>query len=432
MKAIILSLILLTLLTSCYDNHEPNDLAYATAIGIDKGTDKNYNITIQFAKPHNISGGEQGGSGKDIIGNITVEAPNIYSAIGLGNHIISKTLDMSHLQLFLFSRETAQTGIHNFIETISRSKEIRPNVYTAVCDGEAGEFLKKASPVVDINPAKYYQLIFGKSDFRAIPQSYSQDLYFYMNTPERNSVIPLAGIPETQEGQSGGSSGGGGNEESSKQDENSQTTSPNPLHTQTPVNTGIYEFGVRDYKAGEVEVYSDVKGEVTGGAVFKGDKMIGTLGIAETQIYNYLTGNDSKNYISFKTDKSQTPITVLVGLDSLPSISYNKKKHKTHIKLPLTADFVALPDDYAAENDLEYFEALAAGAVKKQAETLILRTQREFDSDILGFGEHAKRKFLTLEEFNLFHWESQYRHMSFEVEIDLDIRRTGLTLRNNM
>ena len=431
MKAIILSLILLTLLTSCYDNHEPNDLAYATAIGIDKGTDKNYNITIQFAKPHNISGGEQGGSGKDIIGNITVEAPNIYSAIGLGNHIISKTLDMSHLQLFLFSRETAQTGIHNFIETISRSKEIRPNVYTAVCDGEAGEFLKKASPVVDINPAKYYQLIFGKSDFRAIPQSYSQDLYFYMNTPERNSVIPLAGIPETQEGQSGGS-GGGGNEESSKQDENSQTTSPNPLHTQTPVNTGIYEFGVRDYKAGEVEVYSDVKGEVTGGAVFKGDKMIGTLGIAETQIYNYLTGNDSKNYISFKTDKSQTPITVLVGLDSLPSISYNKKKHKTHIKLALTADFVALPDDYAAENDLEYFEALAAGAVKKQAETLILRTQREFDSDILGFGEHAKRKFLTLEEFNLFHWESQYRHMSFEVEIDLDIRRTGLTLRNNM
>ncbi len=431
MKAIILSLILLTLLTSCYDNHEPNDLAYATAIGIDKGTDKNYNITIQFAKPHNISGGEQGGSGKDIIGNITVEAPNIYSAIGLGNHIISKTLDMSHLQLFLFSRETAQTGIHNFIETISRSKEIRPNVYTAVCDGEAGEFLKKASPVVDINPAKYYQLIFGKSDFRAIPQSYSQDLYFYMNTPERNSVIPLAGIPETQEGQSGGS-GGGGNEESSKQDENSQTTSPNPLHTQPPVNTGIYEFGVRDYKAGEVEVYSDVKGEVTGGAVFKGDKMIGTLGIAETQIYNYLTGNDSKNYISFKTDKSQTPITVLVGLDSLPSFSYNKKKHKTHIKLALTADFVALPDDYAAENDLEYFEALAAGAVKKQAETLILRTQREFDSDILGFGEHAKRKFLTLEEFNLFHWESQYRHMSFEVEIDLDIRRTGLTLRNNM
>ena len=427
MKAIILSLMIL-LLTACYDNHEPNDLAYATAIGIDRGTDKNYNITIQFAKPHNISGGEQGGSGKDIIGNITVEAPNIYSAIGLGNHIISKTLDMSHLQLFLFSKETAETGIHNFIETISRSKEIRPNVYTAVCDGEAGEFLKKASPVVDINPAKYYQLIFGKSDFRSIPQSYSQDLYFYMNTPEKNSVIPLAGIPETHNKDSEQT----GNEESSKQDTSSQNTSPNPLHTQTPVNTGVYEFGVRDYKAGEVEVYSDVKGEVTGGAVFKGDKMIGTLGIAETQIYNYLSGNDSKNYISFKTDKSETPITVLVGLDSQPSFSYNKKKHKTHIKLSLTADFVALPDDYAAENDLEYFEKLAADAVRKQAETLISRTQKEFNSDIFGFGEHAKRKFLTLEEFELFHWESQYRNMSFTIEVDLDIRRTGLTLRNNM
>ena len=181
-----------------------------------------------------------------------------------------------------------------------------------------------------------------------------------------------------------------------------------------------------------MEVYSDVKGEVTGGAVFKGDKMIGTLGISETQIYNYLTGNASKNYISFKTDKSVTPITVLVGLDSAPSFSYNKKKHKTHIKLSLTADFVALPDDYAAETDLEYFENLAENAIKKQAETLILRTQTEFNSDIFGFGEHAKRKFLTLEEFESFHWESQYRNMTFTIDIELNIRRTGLTLRNNI
>ncbi|MBQ7975371.1 MAG: hypothetical protein IJ300_06765, partial [Clostridia bacterium] len=289
MKALFLCILLIPLLSSCYDSREPNDLAYATAIGIDTGTDKNYNITIQFAKPHNISGGEQGGSGKDIIGNITVEAPNIYSAIGLGNHIISKTLDMSHLQLFLFSKEIAQNGIHNFIETISRSKEIRPNVYTAVCDGQAGEFLKKASPVVDINPAKYYQLIFGKSDFRSIPESYSQDLYFYMNIPEKNSVIPLAGIPEVenQNSQQGGSS-----EEGGKQEESSQTNTPNPLHSEAPLNNKSYEYGIRDYKAGEVEVYSDVKGEVTGGAVFKGDKMIGTLGISETQLYNYLTGND--------------------------------------------------------------------------------------------------------------------------------------------
>lgn len=429
MKALFLCILLIPLLSSCYDSREPNDLAYATAIGIDTGTNKNYNITIQFAKPHNISGGEQGGSGKDIIGNITVEAPNIYSAIGLGNHIISKTLDMSHLQLFLFSKEIAQNGIHNFIETISRSKEIRPNVYTAVCDGQAGEFLKKASPVVDINPAKYYQLIFGKSDFRSIPESYSQDLYFYMNIPEKNSVIPLAGIPEAenQNSQQGGSS-----EEGGKQEESSQTNTPNPLHSEAPLNNKSYEYGIRDYKAGEVEVYSDVKGEVTGGAVFKGDKMIGTLGISETQLYNYLTGNDSKNYISFKTDKSETPVTVLVGLDSRPVISYNKKEHKSKVKLALTADFVALPDDYAAENDLEHFEKIAEKAVKEEAVNLISKTQNLFNSDIIGFGEAAKRKFLTREEFDAFDWESQYRNMRYSVDVELNVRRTGLTLRNDI
>ncbi|MBQ7974546.1 MAG: Ger(x)C family spore germination C-terminal domain-containing protein, partial [Clostridia bacterium] len=135
---------------------------------------------------------------------------------------------------------------------------------------------------------------------------------------------------------------------------------------------------------------------------------------------------------SFKTDKSETPVTVLVGLDSRPIISYNKKEHKSKVKLALTADFVALPDDYAAENDLEHFEKIAEKAVKEEAVNLISKTQTLFNSDIIGFGEAAKRKFLTREEFDAFDWESQYRNMRYSVDVELNVRRTGLTLRNDI
>lgn len=425
LKIICLCIIWAILLCSCYDSNEPNDLAYATAVGIDKGENNNFNITIQFAKPHSISGGENGGSGKDILGSLTVEAPNIYAAIGLGNHIISKSLDLSHLQLFLFSEDVAKEGIHNFIETISRSKEIRPNVYTAVCKNKASEYLKNATPVVDINPSKYYQLIFGKSDFRAIPESYSQDLYFYMRLNGKNSVIPLAGVPEGAQSQQEQ-----GNEGESSQSISSQKQ--NPLRETAPVNTHNYEFSIRDYEAGQIEVFSDAKGEVTGSAVFKGDKMVGSLGMVETQLYNYLTGDTSKNYVTFKTEKSTSPITVLLGIDRKTHISYDRDTHTSDIKLSFAADFVALPDDYIAEQDLEYFQALAEKAIKKQAEALIHRTQTEFNSDIIGFGLAAKSKFLTNKEFDDFNWDMKYKDMKFNISVNLEVRRTGLTLRKDI
>ena len=418
MKKLIL-IIFCFLLSSCYDNREPNDIAYATAIGIDKGKEKNYNITIQYAKPYTISGGESGGTGKDIMSSVTVEAPDIYSGIGLGNHIISKSFDLSHLRLFVFSKDIAKEGISDFIETISRSKEIRPNVFTAVADGTASEYLSKASPTVDINPAKYYQLIYGKNDYRAIPESYSQDLYFYINLPEKNSVLPLAAVPENAEPKGKGE----GAEESGEEEK------PNPEHKEAPQEKDIYEYTVHNYKAGQVEVYNNSNSEVSGGAVFKGDKMVGEMGLIDAQIYNMLTENVSRNYISFKTDKSDRLVTVLLDKEDRAKISYNKSTHTSKISLKLGAEFVSLPDDYIAEKDIEDFEALAEKGVKGEIERFIKKTQNVYDSDIVGFGLFAKSKFLTREEFEKYDWEEKYRTMDLDVDIELNVRRTGLTQR---
>ena len=44
------------LITGCYDRKELDDLAYAIAIGIDKGAEQNLDITYQIAIPLKISG----------------------------------------------------------------------------------------------------------------------------------------------------------------------------------------------------------------------------------------------------------------------------------------------------------------------------------------------------------------------------------------
>lgn len=429
-------------ISGCYDKDEPNDIAYVTAIGIDKNEkdEDNYNITVQFANPTNISGGssEEGGSGKDIMNNITVEAPNIYSAVGLIDHVISKNLNLSHMKLFVFSKEIAEEGIKDFLETISRSEEIRPNVYTAVSMKKAGEYLRETEPLVEINPAKYYQLIFEKGDFSAVPQSYNQTLYFYTNIPEKNSVIPLTGIAETDsENQSSSQNSTGdsnGNEQSSNKNESSGESSQeqNQNQSQAPINKSPYEYNLKDYKAGEVGIYQNKKGEAIGCAVFKMDKMIGELGFIETQLYNMLTNTFTQNYITIKSEKSDTPITLLVSLDNRTKIKYDKREHKSTIKLTLSGDFISLPDDYLAEHDMKEFEKAAASAITDKISDFIKMTQEDFNSDIIGFGMYAKSNFLTLKDFTDYDWENKFKDMKYEIETDFKVRRTGLTSRTEM
>ena len=92
--AICAAALLCTALTSGCMGREPNDLAYVVALGFDKAqTPDNYIMTIQFARPTNISGGSEsqsGGSGKGIVENISVETPNIYAGINLADHVVSK------------------------------------------------------------------------------------------------------------------------------------------------------------------------------------------------------------------------------------------------------------------------------------------------------------------------------------------------------
>ena len=150
-------------LSGCFGN-EPNEVAYIVALGFDKAENEtDYKITIQFAKPTQISGGasEEGGKGgSDIIENITVEAPNIYAGLNVANHVMSKKFSLFHTKLFVFSEEIARNGVEDLLETMARSEEIRSDIYITVALGEANKYLMEVKPVVELNPARYYQLTF--------------------------------------------------------------------------------------------------------------------------------------------------------------------------------------------------------------------------------------------------------------------------------
>lgn len=445
----ILPAVFLILLLSGCMGAEPNDIAYVVAMGFDKADNDNYKITIQFAKPNQISGGasEEGGSGKEIVENVAVEAPNIYSAINIANNIVSKKFSLSHAKLMVFSQEVAEEGLENLMETFIRSYEIRPDMYLAVAPDGAADYLSEVKPVVEVNPAKYYQLTYEQRGGAGIPKNTALDFYFCRNKLYRDGVLPVAGVLETKGGSQGGSESGGGGSGGGQEGESeggsesggseggsggeSGGESENEAQKSAPVNEKGFEFKIKNYVAGEVAIRESNKSEAMGMAVFKENKMVGMLGSIESEVYNLMTGNYEYGYISFYSDKSGgTPVTVRLQQRKKPKIDVDVKKKKIDIRLYLESDLYSLPADYVAEYDIEDFEKLSKEAIKSYCEEFLEKTLFEYDVDVLGLARSAKKEFLTYQEFSEHDWSSEFKDYNIDINTEFYVRRSGMTMRS--
>lgn len=406
------------MLSGCFGN-EVNDVAHVVALGFDKSdTEDNYKITIQFANPTQISGGslEEGGkSGPDIVENVVVEAPNMYAAINIANHIVSKKFSLFHTKIFVVSEEIAREGVGDLLDTLSRSDEIRPDVYIAVSLCEASEYLTEVKPIVELNPAKYYQLAFNKNDSQGFPRCTMQDFYVLENLDYSDIAIPLAGIMKTEDKQSENQSS-----ESNKIEKNLQ-------NSEAPLNKGDFEYKIKNYVAGQVATAEKNKSEAMGMAVFSGKQMTGVRGSTDSVLYNILNGRYKDSYITFHNN-TDTPLTVKITQRRRPQIKVNVKNKTVNIELFLESDLYSLSANYSLEQEISDFENRVTQIISESCSDFIKGVRDEQNADVLGIGMKAKKAFLTNDDFENYNWREKFKEYEISVNTDFKIRRSGLTL----
>ncbi len=432
------TLILLLALSGCYDATEPNDYAYVVAIGIDKSEKENeYEISVQFAKPSQISGGssEQGGSGGETLGLITVEAPTIYSGINIANNLLSKRFQLSHTKIIVVSEEIAKEGINDIIYTVVRSTDLRPNMYVAVAKDSAKEYLASVEPEMEINPVKYYQLIFENTAAEYVPKSFSQHIYFYINSDERDVCLPIVAKskePEKESKESTSGSGQGGKKGQKSGSNESQEENTKLPQIDPKTNYDGFEYLEEEYVAGEVLANKKNKSEAMGTAVFSGDKMVGELSNVETEIYNILDGSFIYNYNTFYSEEyPKEPMVMTVRQYKPPTISLKikDKKPEIYVKINMEGSLVSVAGNYLLEEDIYKNEKRIEGYIKKDVEKFLYKTSKDLGTDILGFGTRAKKEFINYSEFEKFDWPKAYKDAEFQVDVDFSIRRTGLIIK---
>ena len=127
-KNLLILIIMLTCLfnlTGCYDAHGIEDLAYATAIGLDVSDNNTLSLTLQFSIPSSNSDSESSQSKKTDI--VTIPCSSINSGISLINSYISKQVNLSHCKVIILSEELCKNHISTYLDTLSNHIEIRPD-----------------------------------------------------------------------------------------------------------------------------------------------------------------------------------------------------------------------------------------------------------------------------------------------------------------
>ncbi|NJD02018.1 MAG: Ger(x)C family spore germination protein [Ruminiclostridium sp.] len=408
----LMSILLIGLLSACYDKREIDDLAYAVAIGFDEGKSNHLRITLQIAKPGAIasSGTSEGGGG----GNekpymiTTVEAPTLYSALNMVNTYVSRQINLSTVVALIFSKSLAEKGIEHLVNAVVRQREFRPNMYIAVSRTTAEEYINGVKPVLEKNPSKYYNLNFTTYRYT----SFSANTQFgrfsnYMDSQDHQPVAILCGI----------------NKNESSDDITSADSTYGKKGRTYPLEG--------DFKAGDMPRTGEDKSETIGLAVFDGEKMVGELDGEETAYYLFVTGEYKNAFWTFPDPQVKDRFILLnIRQNRNPRTEMDLIDGKAEIKIKvlLEADILSIQSgiNYERGENTKKLEQSVINFLADGTKRLLNKTAKEYHSDIFGFGSAIRSKTLTWKEFEAFKWKSRYKESSFNVEINLKIRRTGL------
>lgn len=377
-------------LTGCYDKTELDNLAYVIGIGLDVGEaqngedddndGENLNITYQIAIPVKIAG-ENNSSGKETYTTYTVSASSLFMGNSIVNAMASKEINLSHINIILYSEEIAKKGLSGHINGLLSNTDIRPKTPVAICRGKASDFFNQITPILETNPARYYSLIL--SSFNYTDESIGSELIsFYSNAQsidrEASTVIGEISSKELND---------------SNSDENKD------------------------------------KAVFKGLAVFKAGTMIGEIPPKITDAHLLLTNALKRGNVTVKDPEDENSIATATIRQYTPTkinVDVKDKVPKVDITLFINAHFEAsnsTTDYLNPENKLKLKKAIQEKITSNIYE--YLNEIKKLDSDIVGIGKYAKVKCLTWEDYEDLHWQEIFKNSEFnvKVEVDLDISR---------
>jgi spore germination protein KC len=390
----------LLFLAGCWDYQEPDQTAWVTAIGVDRGRENLVTVTLQVAVAAQVAGGEAGAAGSpgETTVVVSMEAPSIPSAVELAHAWVSRRVDLSHARVVIFGRELAETDFERFLMLLTRDRFFRPSTKVLVANGRAETLLRQGDPVLEISPALYWTQQTGAWDVAEfIPRDGFGPIIVDTKSPGAAALAILAG-PEREE-----------------------DSPPDPAYKPEGSHVG-----------GTVPRRGGAKIDIMGGAVISGGRVVGVLNGDETGIVKMVRGDFRQT-----TKTVEDPlhpgyfIVVEVVLREPPRVDVRIDDDGTPraaVRIMLEGDIHSIQsgEHYERPERVPIVERAVEESFRSDARAALDKAQHEFGADVFGIGYHAKRLFPTWPAWEEFAWDEKFPDAEISIDFDFRVRRIGL------
>lgn len=372
----ILCMGLILSLGGCWNSRELNKLAIVRGIGIDSSPEDpgQVQLTAQIVKPADMgtskNGASKGGSSEAAFWNVSSTADTVFSAIREMTSKSSRKLFFPHNEILIFGHDAAEEGIQKYLDFFERDPETRSKILIAISETTASDILDVKTELEKIPADDISNLI--EQYAKATSQTKAVKIIDF--TDSFMSVSPAAVAPMLTVTQNG------------------------------------------DKKAVEI----------TGTAVFKSDKMVGTLDQTEGRGVLWILGDVNSGIITVKDEGGSLVSTEIIR--STTKMTPVLENGKPVIKIEVseegnigeeegTANLVELPQVAALEGKV-------AAEIEREI-TAALKKTRKLDADVFGFGsaiyEIYPNKWKELESS----WDERFQTLDVELHVDATLCLMG-------
>ncbi|BAU26706.1 spore germination protein KC [Aneurinibacillus soli] len=380
-------LIIVMVITGCWNRRELNELAIGVAIGVDKRKDS-YVLYVQVVNPGVIA--QKGGGGGPMYTPVTtyeMTGKSIFEAFRRMTTIVPRKIYFSHLRIVVISEQVAREGIRNTLDFFSRDHEMRSDFYIAVAKN-----------------TKVQQIL---TSFTAIEKLPAAKLFSSLQVSEK-AWAPTVGVHLDDLLSSLVSSG------------KAAVLQAVELKGEKPVAKTMENIG---------RIYTPAYLRYTSIGVFKKDKLVGWLNGNESKGYNYIMGKvkSTVGYVPCAKGGRVTNEVIRTKTDMKGKVENGKPEIEIVVFIEENIGEVQCNIDLSKPKTIREIEKKGEKKTKELIESAIKAAQKKYKSDIFGFGEAIHRADPKLWKQLEKNWDEEFSNLAVHVKADVKVRRTGTT-----
>lgn len=412
------------LLSGCWDRREINDLAFVMAIGVDKGTRPGtFIITSQVAVPSEFASGRGGEGGGGAWSSLvppvwitSIEGETVMDARRRMAEWAPRRGYTAHAEAIVLGKELARQGIAEVLDFFYRHPEFRRTAHLFVADGTAQSILQ-AYPRLDPIPGMAGRSLVRWSPLAgtALPVTL-QEAVSTLWAGRTQLVLPRLSLTTGMEYPPG-------------------QTQPASAQTGNVAASGMGLTGDslptdRQGKGGEGTGPGPHGRELhmMGGAIFKGDRLVGYFNRRESRGYMWILGKKHGGITVVSSSpgcSGRVAIEITRGRARIvPELTNGHLRIRIQVKEEGNVVESLAPLDFTDAKVLRSLERRTATAIRGEIMEALRRAQKDYRSDVFGFGAAIYRRYPRLWRQIEKDWDRIYPDLEVVVEVESKIRRT--------